>query len=80
MGADYTLADICVTPSIDRMEDLGYEGLWEDNHPHVTDWFRRIKARPAFATAYYKGARMSDIYPDLGLGRSTPARDTATAG
>ena len=73
MGTDYTLADICVTPSIDRMEDLGFEALWEENHPHVTAWFERMKARPAFQTAYYKGARMSDIYPDLGLGRSSPA-------
>ena len=73
MGTDYTLADICVPPSIDRMEDLGFEALWEENHPHVTAWFERMKARPAFQTAYYKGARMSDIYPDLGLGRSSPA-------
>ncbi len=72
MGAQYTLADICVAPSIDRMEDLGYQALWEDGHKLVTDWFRRIKARPAYQTAYYKGARFSDIYPELNLGRSTP--------
>ncbi len=73
MGDHYTLADICVAPSIDRMEDLGFEALWEENHPRVTDWFRRIKARPAYRTAYYTGARFSDIYPELGLGRSSPA-------
>ena len=72
MGDAYTLADICVAPSIDRMEDLGYEALWEDRHAGVTDWFRRIKARPAYQTAYYKGARFSDIYPELGLGRASP--------
>ena len=71
MGEAYTLADICVAPSIDRMEDLGFEALWEDGHPLVTGWFRRIKARPAYAKAYYKGARMSEIYP--GLGRASPA-------
>ncbi len=72
MGDAYTLADICVAPSIDRMEDLGYEALWEDGHPLVTDWFRRMKARPAYAKAYYKGARMSEIYPELELGRASP--------
>ncbi len=72
MGEQYTLADICVVPSIDRMEDLGYEELWEKNHPHVTAWFRRIMARSAVQTAFYKGARFSDIYPELGLGRSSP--------
>ena len=72
MGEQYTLADICVVPSIDRMEDLGYEELWEKDHPHVTAWFRRIMARPAVQTAFYKGARFSDIYPELNLGRSTP--------
>lgn len=70
MGKQYTLADICVAPLIDRMEDLGMEYLWEENHPHVTDWLQRMKARPAYQKAFYKGARFSDIYPELGLGRS----------
>ncbi len=70
MGKQYTLADICVAPLIDRMEDLGMESLWEENHPHVTDWLQRMKARPAYQKAFYKGARFSDIYPELGLGRS----------
>jgi glutathione S-transferase len=72
MGEQYTLADICVVPSIDRMEDLGYEALWEERHPAVTAWLRRMMERPAVQTAFYKGARFSDIYPELGLGRSTP--------
>ncbi len=73
MGAHYTLADICVAPLIDRMEDLGMEQIWERNKPHVTSWFHRIKERPAYDQAYYEGARFSDIYPELELGRSTPA-------
>lgn len=73
MGAQYTLADICVAPLIDRMEDLGLEQVWEARHPHVSAWFRRMKERPAYREAYYKGARFSDIYPELELGRSTPA-------
>lgn len=68
MGDLYSLADICVTPSIDRMADLGYAAMWEKKHPHVTEWFARILARPAVQTAYYQGSRFSDIYPDLNLG------------
>lgn len=73
MGAQFTIADICVAPLIDRMEDLGYEALWEENHPNVTDWLARIKQRPSYGEAFYEGARFSDIYPDLKLGRTTAA-------
>lgn len=73
LGEMYSLAEMCVAPLIDRMEDLGYEGLWEDNHPRVTQWFAALKARPSYSIAFYEGARFSDIYPDLKLGRSPPA-------
>ena len=75
LGDVYSLADICVAPLIDRMEDLGYEALWEDGSPNVTNWFKRIRARPAYLKAYYYGSRYSEIFPDLGLGRSTPEED-----
>jgi glutathione S-transferase len=63
MGAQYTLADIVVTPSIDRMADLGYAGIWSDKYPRVTAWYARMQARPAFQQAYYKGTRMSETFP-----------------
>lgn len=55
-GADYSLADVSVTPTLVRMEDLGLDRLWAEL-PGVTDWYRRIQARPAFAVAYYPGTR-----------------------
>jgi glutathione S-transferase len=70
MGNFYSLADICVVPLVDRMEDMGFEQLWEKDLPHVTEWLRSMKARPAYSQAYYKGARYSEIFPDLNLGRS----------
>jgi glutathione S-transferase len=63
MGEQYTLADIVVTPSIDRMADLGYSGIWSDKYPRVTAWYARMQARPAFQQAYYKGTRMSETFP-----------------
>jgi glutathione S-transferase len=62
MGAQYTLADIVVTPSIDRMADLGYSGIWNAKYPCVTAWYARMQARPAFQQAYYKGTRMSETF------------------
>jgi glutathione S-transferase len=63
MGAQYTLADIVVTPSIDRMADLGYSGIWSEKYPRVAEWYARMQARPAFQQAYYKGTRMSETFP-----------------
>jgi glutathione S-transferase len=62
IGAQYTLADIMVTPSIDRMNDLGFSSIWDGKYPRVSDWYARMQARPAFQKAYYKGTRMSETY------------------
>jgi glutathione S-transferase len=75
---DYSIADIAVAPLIDRMEDLGFAHLWEADHPRVADWLQRIQARPAYEEAFYEGSRLSEIYPDLGLGRKARA-DAAPA-
>lgn len=63
MGPDFTLADIVVTPSIDRMADLGLTAMWEKPFPRVTKWYARLQARPSFAKAYYKGTRLSEGMP-----------------
>ncbi len=62
MGEMFTLADIVVAPVIDRMADLGLDHLWRHkNRPRVTDWYRRIQARPSFQKAFPKGARLSEF-------------------
>ena len=71
MGTQYSIADIAVAPLIDRLEDLGLEALWEDDYPRVADWLKRMQARPAYAKAYYHGSRLSDLYPELSLGRGS---------
>jgi len=71
LGRQFSLADIAVAPLIDRVEDLGLEFLWEEQYPRVADWLRRIQARPAYCKAYYHGSRLSDLYPELGLGRGS---------
>ena len=46
MGKQYTLVDAQVTPLIDRMEDMGYDFIWE-SLPKMSAWWDRIKARPS---------------------------------
>jgi glutathione S-transferase len=60
MGQDYTLADIVVTPSIDRMADLGLGKGWARGYPRVTLWYERMQTRPAFQAAYFPGSRLSE--------------------
>ncbi|HWF01026.1 MAG TPA: glutathione S-transferase family protein [Caulobacteraceae bacterium] len=63
-GEAFGLADICVTPTLVRMEDLDLAHLWTDL-PGAADWFARVQARPSFAAAYYPGSRVSPAAFDL---------------
>ncbi len=60
-GEQLTVADACYLPSIDRMDDLGHASLWAER-PHMAAWYARIKARPAYATAFYPGSRLSELF------------------
>lgn len=61
MGEQLTLADICVAPLMDRMDDLGHAKIWTD-YPAFTDWLNRFRSRPAWPIAFYHGARVSESY------------------
>jgi glutathione S-transferase len=61
MGEQFTLADVLVMPSIDRMDDLGLSYIWEDKYPRVSEWYARLKERPAFKKTYYPGSRVSEF-------------------
>lgn len=64
VGEQFTIADICVAPLFQRLEDLGRAEMWADA-PAVTDWFARIRERPSFAAAFYPGTRLTEVYPEL---------------
>jgi glutathione S-transferase len=49
-GEHFSLADIAVSPFIDRLEWLSYAGMW-GGRPAIQDWISRIKSRPAYAMA-----------------------------
>lgn len=67
MGESLTLADYCIAPTIDRMNDLGLSAAWDD-HPLVSAWFENIRKRPAYARTYYKRTRLSEIYEGASYG------------
>lgn len=48
-GDTFSLADIGLTPYVNRLDMLGMSGLWDQGRrPHLEDWFERIKSRPTF--------------------------------
>ena len=65
LGEDYSLADMAVLPLIDRMQDLGLDGLWLNTFPSISDWLSRAQQRPATIKSYVDGSRLSEQFPDL---------------
>ena len=61
LGEQLTIADACFLPTIDRLDDLGYAKMWADR-PGTAGWYDRIKARPAYTSTYYQGARLSQTF------------------
>ncbi len=65
LGADYSLADIAVLPLIDRIEDLGLDGLWVEAYPSVSKWLNNAQQRTATNKSYFNGSRLSEQFPDF---------------
>ena len=47
-GDTYSLADIAMTPYVNRLDMLGMSEMWVGSRPHLTEWFDRMKSRPSF--------------------------------
>ena len=73
-GADFGMADIIMLPLIDRMDDLSFANMWEDQFPNVTLWFAKSKMRPSFKQAFYPKSRLSEFL------EITPLRPTVLHG
>src|SRR4029450_7303199 len=46
VGDTFSLADIAMTPYVNRLDMLGMSEMWTTSRPHLASWFARIKARP----------------------------------
>jgi glutathione S-transferase len=49
---EFSLADIAMVPFIDRIVNLRPEFMPADAYPRLTDWYRRMKSRPTFQSAF----------------------------
>lgn len=51
-GDAFSIADIALTPYVNRLAMLGMRDMWRNGRlPAVDDWFSRIQARPRFKQA-----------------------------
>ncbi len=50
-GMDHGIADVALLSYIDRLERLGFEGLWADSTPRIGDWLLRMQDRPSYELA-----------------------------
>ncbi len=67
LGDDYSIADICILPTIVRMDDIGLARVWAESE-HVGDWFKRCTEREAFEKTFYFGSLLSEQYGDVKSG------------
>jgi glutathione S-transferase len=53
VGAEFSMADIALTPYVNRLAALAMTGLWDNGRlPRVERWFERVRARPTFAPSF----------------------------
>lgn len=60
-GETLSLADICLIPTIDRMQDLGLGAVLADL-PNVERWWTAVQALDSYTKTYPPGSRLSEIY------------------
>ena len=52
VGDAFSMADIAMTPYLNRLDALAMDRLWTGGRlPRVERWFERVKARPTFKPA-----------------------------
>jgi glutathione S-transferase len=52
VGDSFSLADIALTPYLNRLDMLGMDGIWKGCLPHLEAWWDRIRAMPNFVPCF----------------------------
>lgn len=53
VGGTFSMADIAMTPYVNRLDALAMDGLWKNGRmPRAERWFARIRERPTFKPAF----------------------------
>lgn len=63
-GDRFGIADACMAPLLQRMEDIVLASLWADL-PAVAEWLARVRARPSWNAAFPPGSLLPDAIPGL---------------
>ena len=50
-GDEFGLADVSLTPYVNRVAMMGMSGWWENRLPYLADWWTRIQEFPTFQSA-----------------------------
>lgn len=53
-GDGFSLAEVGMIPFVNRLDMLQLSNMWTEPHPHLTDWWERMKARAMFQDAMFK--------------------------
>jgi len=48
VGSDYSLADLAMTPLLERLVEMRCEDMWRLERPKVTDWWERVRGRSSY--------------------------------
>lgn len=51
-GDTFSLADVALTPYLNRLDMLGMSEFWSGRLPHLEDWWGRIRAMPNFVPCF----------------------------
>jgi glutathione S-transferase len=51
-GDAFSLADVAMTPYVNRLDMLDMSEMWTRSRPRLADWFDRIKSRPRFKPSF----------------------------
>lgn len=49
LGDDYSIADTAVLSYVDRLERLGFEGMWQQRTPRIAAWLAASRQRPSYS-------------------------------
>lgn len=53
VGGQFSVADITLTPYVNRLASMSLAGMWENGRrPRVADWFRRVQSLPTLKPTF----------------------------
>lgn len=51
VGEHHSMPDVALVAYLDRLDRLGFDGLWSSRFPHIGTWLAACRQRPSYVTA-----------------------------